>query len=114
VLGKTFWLGAVTEISGAEKRGAETALHVLERKGFVRRERESSMEGDVEYTFLHVLVQEVAYAQLPRPARAEKHRAAAQWIESLGRPEDHAEMLAYHYGEALDLARAAGRSRRRR
>jgi len=32
----------------------------------------------------------------------------AEWIESLGRPEDHAEMLAYHWGSALELARASG------
>jgi hypothetical protein len=32
----------------------------------------------------------------------------AEWIESLGRPEDHAEMRAYHWCSALDLARAIG------
>jgi class 3 adenylate cyclase/tetratricopeptide (TPR) repeat protein len=107
-VGKTFWLGAVRAISGLESRAAEMSLHALERKGFVRRERETSIEGDTEYAFLHILVREVAYGQIPRAARAEKHRLAAQWIESLGRPEDHAEMLVYHYGEALSLARAAG------
>jgi tetratricopeptide (TPR) repeat protein len=30
------------------------------------------------------------------------------WIESLGRPEDQAEMLAHHYLQALELAEAAG------
>ena len=107
-VGKTFWLGALCAISGLETQAAETSLHALERKGFARRERETSIEGDTEYAFLHVLVREVAYGQIPRAARAEKHRLAAEWIESLGRPEDHAEMLVYHYGEALTFARAAG------
>ena len=40
--------------------------------------------------------------------RAQKHLRAAEWIESLGRPEDHAEMVAHHYASALELARAAG------
>lgn len=31
------------------------------------------------------------------------------WIESLGRPEDQAEMVAHHYLSALELRRAAGR-----
>ena len=31
--------------------------------------------------------------------------AAAEWIESLGRTEDHAEMLAHHYASALEYAR---------
>jgi tetratricopeptide (TPR) repeat protein len=32
----------------------------------------------------------------------------AEWIDSLGRPEDHAEMLAYHWSSALELVRASG------
>src|SRR4029077_10549875 len=40
--------------------------------------------------------------------RAVKHVAAAQWIESLGRRDDHAEMLAHHYGQALELMRVGG------
>jgi class 3 adenylate cyclase/tetratricopeptide (TPR) repeat protein len=108
VLGKVFWLRALTSISGAENRAAELALHGLERRGLVRREQDTSIEGDTEYAFLHVLVREVAYGQIPRVPRAEKHRLAAEWIASLVRPEDHAEMLAHHYGEALTLAHAAG------
>jgi hypothetical protein len=40
----------------------------------------------------------------------EKHRAAAEWLESLSpdRSEDRAEMLAHHYREALRLAEASG------
>jgi tetratricopeptide (TPR) repeat protein len=57
-----------------------------------------------------VLVRDVAYGQITRAARAEKHRLAAVWIESLGRAEDHAEMLAHHYLSALELARAVGTS----
>src|SRR5207253_1631077 len=40
--------------------------------------------------------------------RAEKHQRAAAWLEGLGRPEDHAEMLAYHYLQALEFGAAAG------
>lgn len=47
---------------------------------------------------------------IPRAERAEKHRHAAEWIESLGRPHDHAEMLAHHYLQALELARASGQA----
>ena len=108
VVGKVFWLGAVTSVSGRAERPAEVSLHALARKGFVRRERATSIEGDTEYAFLHVLVRDVAYGQIPRSPRSEKHRLAARWIEALGRPEDHAEMLAYHYREALTLGRAAG------
>ena len=106
VLGKVFWLGSLA--NGRSARDAEAALHALDRKGFVRRARASSVADESEYTFLHLLVRDVAYGQIPRGARVEKHRRAAEWIESLGRPEEHAETLAYHYLSALELARASG------
>ena len=104
VMGQVFWLGAL----GTERWRLEEALHMLERKEFVRRRRRSSVAGEVEYAFSHVLVRDVAYEQIPRSQRADRHRAAGEWIESLGRLEDHAEMLAHHYGEALTYAERAG------
>jgi class 3 adenylate cyclase/tetratricopeptide (TPR) repeat protein len=102
VLGKVFWSGGVTAPDAA------AALHALERKGFIRRERRSAVAGQTEYAFRHVLVREVAYGQMPRAMRAEKHVAAVEWIESLGRPDDHAELIAYHYANALELLAATG------
>ncbi len=104
VVGKVFWTGALGR-SGDE---ATSTFHSLERKGFVRRQRRSSVEGEVELAFAHALVRDVAYGQIPRADRAAKHRRVAEWIESLGRPEDHAEMLAYHWSSALRLVQASG------
>jgi class 3 adenylate cyclase len=104
VVGKTFWLGAV---NGTSRGALEDRLHALQRKEFVRRERRSSVEGDTEYSFLHVLIRDVAYAQIPRAMRAERHLEVAAWIEALGRTEDTAEMLAHHYLAALEYDRAA-------
>jgi class 3 adenylate cyclase/tetratricopeptide (TPR) repeat protein len=106
VLGKVFWLGGI--VDGRSRGEAETALHALHRKGFVQRARTSSVADESEYSFLHILVRDVAYGQIPRGERAEKHRRAAEWIESLGRPEDYAETLAHHYLSALKLARSSG------
>jgi tetratricopeptide (TPR) repeat protein len=55
-------------------------------------------------------VRDVAYAQIPRAARASKHEAAARWMEGIAgeRVGDYAELLAHHYREALALSRAAG------
>ncbi len=104
VIGKVFWTGAL----GRDESEATATFHSLERKGFVRRQRRSSVEGQSELAFAHALVRDVAYGQIPRAERASKHRRVAEWIESLGRPEDHSEMLAYHWRSALDLARATG------
>jgi class 3 adenylate cyclase/tetratricopeptide (TPR) repeat protein len=108
VVGKTFWLGALAQLTGLERGSFEERLHALERKEFVRRERSSSLAEDVEYSFRHLLVRDVAYGQIPRAERADKHRRAAEWLDGLGRPEDHSEMLAYHYLQALELGAAAG------
>jgi class 3 adenylate cyclase/tetratricopeptide (TPR) repeat protein len=107
VLGKVFWAGAVSAVGGLQRPEAEERLHALERKEFIRRERRSSVGGEEEYAFRHLLVRDVAYGQIPRGSRAERHERAAVWIERLGRPEDHAEMLAHHYLEALGLRRTA-------
>ena len=101
VIGKVFWAGAVAAIGGLEQAAVEERLRGLGRKEFVRRERRSSVAGEDQYLFLHVLVRDVAYGQIPRAQRAAKHRAAAEWIASLSadRSEDRAEMLAHHYLE---------------
>jgi predicted ATPase len=108
VLGKVFWLGAACAVAGIDRDEGEARLHALERKEFVRRERRSSVGGEEEYGFRHVLVRDVAYGQIPRGARAERHERAAAWLEALGRPEDHAEMLVHHFLEAIALRRASG------
>jgi class 3 adenylate cyclase/tetratricopeptide (TPR) repeat protein len=108
VLGRTFWSGGLRSLAPVDANALDDRLHSLERKQFIRRERESAVAGEDQHSFRHVLVRDVAYAQIPRAARAEKHQLTAKWIESLGRAEDHAELLAHHYLQALELTRAAG------
>jgi tetratricopeptide (TPR) repeat protein len=110
VVGKVFWAGAVAEMGAREQGGVELALHELARKELVRPGRTSSMEGESEYAFWHLLVRDVAYSQIPRGERARRHRAAAAWIERKAgeRVEDLAEVLAHHSLQALELAAAAG------
>ena len=87
-----------------------TGLHELARKELVRSARTSSVSEQAEYSFWHLLVRDVAYSQIPRAERGRKHVAAAEWVESMAgeRVTDHAELLAYHYEQALELAKAAG------
>ena len=110
VVGKVFWAEAVAEVSGRDDRTVLAALVDLAHRDLVRPARATSLEGKREFAFTHLLVRDVAYGQIPRAERALKHRLVAEWIEaSVGeRVSDHAELLAYHYSEALELARAAG------
>jgi class 3 adenylate cyclase/tetratricopeptide (TPR) repeat protein len=95
VYGKVFWAGAID--------AEDDALHSLDRKGILRRERRSAVGGETQYAFRHVLVRDVAYGQIPRTVRGEKHVLAADWIESLGRADDHAELVAHHIAAAAEL-----------
>ena len=110
VVGKVFWAGAVAEISGTDPSEVDLTLHELARKELIRPSRTSSMAGEREYGFWHVLIRDVAYSQIPRVERIRRHRAAAGWIERKGekRIEDLAEVLAHHYLHALELAEASG------
>jgi class 3 adenylate cyclase/tetratricopeptide (TPR) repeat protein len=112
VLGKVFWAGAVAAMGGRDLTEVTDALRELSRKELVRPARRSSIEGEAEHAFWHILTRDVAYAQLPRASRASRHVAAASWIESKApeRVEDLADVLAYHYATALELARAAGQT----
>jgi class 3 adenylate cyclase/tetratricopeptide (TPR) repeat protein len=108
VVGKVFWSGAVSALGETDEMDVELALHDLERTELVRRERRSSVGGETEYAFRHVLLRDVAYGQIPRALRAELHRRTALWIETLGRVEDLAELRAHHWLNAVDYARQAG------
>src|SRR4051812_19742228 len=109
VIGKVFWSGAVASMSGVDEQVVRAGLHELVRKELVRAVRESSVQDQTEYAFWHALVRDVAYSQIPRAARVRKHVAAAEWVERMAgdRVTDHAELLAYHYERALELARVS-------
>ena len=110
VVGKVFWSGAVASMGGCEEESVRAGMHELVRKELVRVVRTSSVKDQSEYAFWHALVRDVAYSQIPRSERVRKHVAAAEWIEGMAgdRVTDHAELLAYHYEHALELARASG------
>ncbi len=111
VVGKVFWSGVLAEMVGVDEATVRTGLHELGRKELVRPAKRSSVRDQVEYAFWHSLIRDVAYGQIPRSARAEKHLAAARWIEATAgeRAGDVAELLVHHHEQALELSRAAGR-----
>jgi class 3 adenylate cyclase/tetratricopeptide (TPR) repeat protein len=116
VLGQVGWVGAIAAVGGQDPDNLDAWLQLnldlaeLERKELLTRTGGSRVAGEVEVRFRHVLVCDVAYAQLPRSARAVRHQRAAAWLEQLApdRATDRAELLAHHYTQALRSARAAG------
>jgi class 3 adenylate cyclase len=109
VIGRTAWLGAVCALTERNIWEADELLHGLERKQLLQRMRHSSIQGETEFVFGHELTKDVAYGQIRRAERAQKHEAAAVWIEQLaGERDDKAELLADHYSQALALRQALG------
>ena len=68
------------------------------------------MADEAQYAFSHVLIRDIAYGQIPRSRRTEKHRIAGDWIAALApdRASNLAEMTAHHYASALEYARLSG------
>jgi class 3 adenylate cyclase len=106
VVGKTFWRGVLARLGGDDH--LDDTLDSLERRGLVRRERESRIEGDVELTFKHMLTCEVAYATLARSARRNGHEIVARFAEETfgDRLGDMAAVVGYHWREAGESERA--------
>jgi len=113
VLGKVFWSGALALMSGLREDEVRALLAEAERRELVRRSATSSLSGQREYAFWHLLIRDVAYGQIPRAARGIKHLAAARWLKATltGRLQDFAEELAHHYLEALGYALSSGRAK---
>jgi class 3 adenylate cyclase/tetratricopeptide (TPR) repeat protein len=114
VVGREFWPGAVAQMGGREAGAVLTILARLAARELLRPGRTSSIEGELEYSFWHALVRDVAYGRLPRRARASRHLAVARWIEEAAgtRVEELAGVLAHHYLTAADLFRAAREAER--
>jgi class 3 adenylate cyclase len=105
VVGRVFWDGAVARLAHFDDLDA--ALRTLSRREFVLERVSSSIQGQREYVFKHVLIRDVAYASLPRAERGPAHAETAAWIEETSgeRADELAELLAHHYDAAFTLSR---------
>jgi hypothetical protein len=103
VVGRVFWDGALARLVDVD--ALDAALETLRRREFLRERVSSSIPGQREWVFKHVLIRDVAYASLPRAERGRTHVQAAEWIEeaSRGRTGEQAEQLAGHYDAAFTL-----------
>jgi predicted ATPase/class 3 adenylate cyclase len=110
VVGMQFWPGAVAAALGQPTETIERALRRLEQRDFVYEQNDSTMAGQCEYRFRHVLVRDVCYQRLPRTERVARHERTADWLDALSRSRDTdlAEVLAHHRWAAHEIARTLG------
>ncbi|MEX2204121.1 MAG: adenylate/guanylate cyclase domain-containing protein [Actinomycetota bacterium] len=102
VVGRVFWPGPVGRLLNGDRERLRETLDRLEDRELVRSRLTSTIAGEPEFIFKHILTRDVAYESLPRRDRATAHSAVAEWIESTTgeRRDEFAELLAYHYEEA--------------
>ena len=110
VVGRVFWPGPVADLAGVEGADVGDALRRLEDRELVFSRAGSTLSGQPELHFKHVLTRDVAYESLPRRDRAPAHRAVARWLERTAgeRVGEFAELLAYHLATSVTAAREAG------
>jgi predicted ATPase/class 3 adenylate cyclase len=110
VVGTQFWPGAVAAALGRPAEVVERSLRRLEQREFVFEQPESTMAGQSEFRFRHVLVRDVCYQRLPRTERVARHERTAGWLDALSqtRDTDLAEVLAHHRWSAYEIARDLG------
>ncbi|WP_376771495.1 AAA family ATPase [Micromonospora polyrhachis] len=107
VVGMQFWPGAVAAALGQPVESVERALRRLEQRDFVHEQPGSTMAGQPEFRFRHILVRDVCYQRLPRTERVARHERTADWLDTLSRSRatDLAEVLAHHRWAAHEIAR---------
>jgi class 3 adenylate cyclase/tetratricopeptide (TPR) repeat protein len=102
VVGKTFWWGAVAELSPDPERSAVGGhLQALVRRELVRPDR-SRFPGEDAFRFSHILIRDAAYAGTTKELRAELHERFADWLErrAADRPTEFEEIVGYHLEQA--------------
>jgi DNA-binding SARP family transcriptional activator len=113
VVGREFTHGALVHLLPVDAAGAAGRhLLALARRGLVGPGRAPAPPGDV-FRFHHVLIRDVAYAGIPKEARAELHERHADWLDE--RDGDDA-LVGYHLEQAhalrVELGERSGRTRR--
>ena len=108
---------AVVARPGSRSLELDEVLRRLEDRGLVHARIGSTIVGEREFSFRHILTRDVAYDGLPRRDRARAHARVAEWIElqTREREREFAELLTHHYdGRTERSMRGSTRSGRSR
>jgi predicted ATPase len=105
VIGKDFPLNLVRHITASPDDRLEPILKGLQAGEFIY---ERPAFGEAEYTFKHMLTQEVAYNSVLMERRRLLHERTGEAIEALfkERVDDHLAELAHHYSRSANTRKA--------
>jgi len=100
LVGRVFWRGAVASLD--PELEVDGALEGLMERQLLTREPVSSIAGETEYRFRHVLIRDVAYNGLAKSERARLHVGFAEWLSQRS-TDERAEGEAHHLERAAAL-----------
>ena len=105
VAGPAFFHRVLARVIGGDTAGLDRQLATLVRVAMIR---ETSREPELQYTFSNLLTHEAAYNTILLRHRREFHRRVGEALEVLfpARRDELAPVLAHHFSEARDDARA--------
>lgn len=122
IIGRTFWMSALLKLAfDLPIEVVHEAMEALVERGFIveaKKQGEGKVtlllagtralsadasEPDRVFSFKHVLTRDVVYNNIPRMRRSHEHAQLGLWLEkhTRGNIEAFAELLAYHYQQAL-------------
>jgi class 3 adenylate cyclase/tetratricopeptide (TPR) repeat protein len=102
VVGRVFWTGSLASLLEVSAEEIDSSLERLRERDLVYLRLSSTLAGEREYMFKHILTRDVAYESLPRRDRSAAHTEVARWIEATAgkRKSEFTELLAHHYSAA--------------
>jgi len=114
IVGAVFWAGAVAHLAardGLVTVDPASGLQTLERQDFIHANAVSSVAGEDEYAFKHILIRDVAYGQVPKGRRVQLHVRFSDWVTKFPSSADEfVEIVAWHLEQACRLSREVARS----
>ena len=99
VIGREFWPDAIVELLPVEAQASAVGhLRALVHRGLIHPDR-STVAGEEQLRFHHILIRDVAYHTTPKALRAELHERFADWLTRPG--EQYDEFIGYHLEQAF-------------
>jgi class 3 adenylate cyclase len=99
IFGRSFRISGITALEAELGSRIEVICESLLARDVVKRD-----DSD-HFSFGHILIRDVTYQAMTRAERAHLHATAGAWLESraAGREAAVAELVAFHYREAVSL-----------
>ncbi len=106
IVGRRFWSGVLSD--ALAHKPVDRELEDLVAGALVRALPESTLAGDREFAFEHLMLQEVAYSGLLRGLRAELHGTVAEWLveRTAADSAEFDDWVAYHFERSQTPERA--------